>query len=129
MPFELGRVEGAFAGQFLPAEFLGRHAGVDDRVAQLCSALSHIFVAAEPLVGAQRELDRVIVEAEVLVDAVGKLAERADLVDHLVLAAEDMRVVLRELANAHQAVQRAMRLVAVAAADSHRAGSAARDSW
>src|SRR3546814_13585939 len=38
------------------------------------------------------------------------------LVDDLVLTAEDVRVVLRELAHAHQPVERAVRLVAVAAA-------------
>ena len=46
----------------------------------------------------------------------------------LVLAAEDMGVVLRELAHAHQAVQRAVRFVAVAAAELGHAGSAGRGS-
>ena len=69
------------------------------------------------LLGPQRQLDRIIVEAEVAVDAVEQVAEGAHLLDDLVLAAEDVRVVLGELAHAHEAVQRAVRLVAVAAAE------------
>ena len=49
-----------------------------------------------------------------------------DLVDDLVLAAEDVRVVLGELAHAHQPVERAVRLVAVAAAVLVRAAAAGR---
>ncbi len=115
MPFELGRIEGALAGQLFPAIFLGGEAGADHRVAQLGLGLVPHLFGAEAIVGAQRQLDRVS-EAEVAIDAVGKLAECAHLIDDLVLAAEDMRVVLGELADAHQPVQRAVRLVAVAAA-------------
>ncbi len=43
-----------------------------------------------------------------------KAMKRAHLCLDLVLGAEDMRVVLREAAHAHDAVQRARRLVAVA---------------
>ncbi len=50
------------------------------------------------------------------VDAVDQPAEGADLVDHLILGAEDMAIILRELAHPQDTVQRAMRLVAVAAA-------------
>ena len=70
---------------------------------------------AEAHVGAQRELHRIFFKAELFVDAVEQRAEIADFVDDLVFAAEDMAVVLRELAHAHDAVERAMRLVAVAA--------------
>ena len=116
VPFELGRIESAFARQLLPAELLRRHARSDDRLAKLVLGLVPILVAAEAVVGPQCELDRVIVETEIPVDAVGKLAERTRLVDDLVLAAEDVSIVLRELAHAHQPVKRAVRLVAVAAA-------------
>src|SRR3546814_2706491 len=75
---------------------------------------SHL-VAAEALFGPERQLDR-IGEAEILVDPVGERAEVAHFLDDLVLAAENVRIVLRELAHAHQPVQRAVRLVAVAAA-------------
>ena len=115
VPFELGRIEGAFAGKLLPAELLRRHAGGDDRLAKLLLCLVPILIAAEAVVRAQRELDRVI-EAEVLVDPVGELAEGAGFLDDLVFAAEDVGVVLRELADAHQSVQRAVRLIPVAAA-------------
>ena len=69
------------------------------------------------VVGAQRQLDRIIGEAEIAIDRVEQVAERPRLGDDLVLAAEDVGVVLGELAHAHDAVQRAVRLVAVAAAE------------
>ena len=50
-------------------------------------------------------------------DLEGSLMKRDRLALDLVLAAEDVRVVLREGAHAHQAVQRARRLVAVARAE------------
>src|SRR5690606_39426463 len=82
VPFELGCVEGAFAGQLLPAVCVGREPGLDHRVAQLRFGLVPDLVAAEARFGTQRQLDRVR-EAEVLVDAVGELAERLDLRDDL----------------------------------------------
>ena len=115
VPFELGGVERAFARQFFPAVFFGRQPGVDHRLAQFVLGLVPVGVGAEALVGAQRQLDRVG-EAEVLVDPVGELAEAAHFLDDLVLAAEDVPVVLRELAHPHDAVERAVRFVAVAAA-------------
>jgi hypothetical protein len=112
--FELGRIEGPLARQFLPA-IIGRRApGRGDRVAQHLLRLVPFRVGAEALFGPQRELDRVRLEAEIAIDAVEQVAERHDLADQLVLAAEDMRVVLRELAHPHDAVQRAVRLVPVA---------------
>src|SRR3546814_10385375 len=74
MPCELGGVEGAFAGQLRPAILLGREPRLGHRVAQFGLGLIPHRVAAEALVGAQRELDR-IGEAEIGVDAVGELAE------------------------------------------------------
>src|SRR3546814_8360433 len=72
-------------------------------------------VCSSDLVGAQRQLDRVG-KAEILVDTVGERAEILHLVDDLILAAEDVRVVLRELAQAHKAVEGAVGLIAVQAA-------------
>ena len=57
---ELGRVESALARQLFPAEFLGVAAGGGDRVAQhLLGPVPHL-VGAEALVGAQRQLDRIL---------------------------------------------------------------------
>ena len=53
VPFELGRIEGAFARQLLPAEFLRRHSGRDDRLAKLVLGLVPILVAAEAVVRAE----------------------------------------------------------------------------
>ena len=115
MPFELRRIECALAGQFFPAIFGRRKPRLDNRVAQFAFGLVPIGIAAKALFGPQCELYRIF-EAEVLVDAVSKLTESAHFLDHLIFAAKDMRVVLRKLADAHDAVQRAMRFVAVATA-------------
>src|SRR3546814_5309648 len=85
------------------------------RIRYWSSDLCSSDLAAEALFGPERQLDR-IGEAEILVDPVGERAEVAHFLDDLVLAAENVRIVLRELAHAHQPVQRAVRLVAVAAA-------------
>ena len=117
MEFELRRVEGAFTRQFLPAELRRVAARRGDRVAQrLFGPVPHL-VAAEALLGPQRQLDRIIGEAEILVDPVEQVAEHPNLLDDLVRAAEDMGIVLRELTHAQDAVQRAVRFVAVAAAE------------
>ena len=115
VPFELGRVKSAFAGQFFPAIFFGGEARLDNGITQLILGFVPVGIAAEALFGAQRELDR-IGEAEILVDPVGERAEILHFLHDLVFAAEDVRVVLSELAHAHQAMERAVRFVAVAAA-------------
>ena len=115
VPFQLGCIERAFAGQFFPAIFLGRQPRFDHGVAQFLLRLVPIGVGAVALGGTQRELDR-IGKAEVAVYPVCQLAKGAHFGHDLVFAAEDMRIVLRELAHAHQSVQRAMRFVAMAAA-------------
>ena len=117
MEFQLRGVEGAFAGQLFPAELLGGASGLGDRLAQDLLGLVPLGVGAEALLGPQRQLDLVFAEPEVAIDAVEQVAEGDDLVDQLVFAAEDVRVVLGELAHPQQPVQRAVRLVAVAAAE------------
>ena len=127
VPFELGRVERAFAGQLFPAVFArwrGPAAATASRSS--ASARSHISSVPKRCSGRSASLIAVALEAELAVDAVGELAERAHFLDDLVLAAEDVRVVLGELAHPHQPVQRAVRLVAVAAAVLVRAAAAGR---
>ena len=68
----------------------------------------------KPLVGlgarAQLEPQRQVEQA---VDVEGEVQAGGDLLGDLVLAAEDVGVVLAEVPDAHQAVQRAARLAAV----------------
>src|SRR3954454_10818887 len=66
--FELGAVEGALARQFLPSIFGTVAAGEVDRVAQVLLGPVPGLVRAVPLFGTKRELDRIIGEAEILVD-------------------------------------------------------------
>ena len=57
MEFELGRVEGALAGQFLPAEFLGVAAGGGDGVAQrLLGPVPHLRRVPKRLSGRSASL-------------------------------------------------------------------------
>src|SRR3546814_11275169 len=56
-------------------------------------------------------------KAQIAIDRVEQRAKRLRLIDHLGVRAEDMRVVLRELADTHDAVQRAVRLDPGAAAE------------
>ncbi len=63
-------------------------------------------------------------------DRIGELDEARRLALDLVLAAEDVRIVLREGAYAHQAMQRARRLVAVTSAElGHAHGQVAIGFW
>ena len=60
------------------------------------------------------QLNEVVREAEIAIDRAEQFAEADRLgLDH-VLAAEDVGIVLREVAHAHDAVQRARRLEAMA---------------
>ena len=70
------------------------------------------LVGAEPLVGARRELEA-DVEAEDLVGVEREVQARLELVLDLLLGAEDVSVVLREVPRAQQPVERAAQLVAV----------------
>ena len=71
-------------------------------------------VRAHPLFGARRELHRQIaVETEIGIGRKDQFVDLEALVGELLLGAEDVRVVLREAAHAHQAVHGARRLVAM----------------
>ncbi len=71
------------------------------------------LVRTDALVRARGELDGNLVEAEVLVDREDQVVDLQALGGHLLVGAEDVRVVLREAAHAHQAVEGARRLVAM----------------
>ena len=112
---QLRRVKSPFAGQFFPTPFRRIPARRRNRIAhRLFGPVPH-FVRAETVFRSQRELDRIIGKAQILVNRIEQVAEFCDFLDNLVLAAEDMRIVLGELPHPHQAVQRAMRFVPVAA--------------
>ena len=77
-------------------------------------ALGHVplLVGAEPVVGPGREL-RARRHAEELVEVARVVDDGGDLVLDLLLRAEDVRVVLRDVRDAEEAVERARQLVAV----------------
>ena len=73
---------------------------------------------ADVVLGHRRELDKeVLVETEVGIDVLEEAAELRDLLLDLLLGAEDVRVVLDEAPDAHDAVQGAARLVTGAVAE------------
>ena len=111
--FELGPVEGAFARQLLVGGARSPASAASTQRFRAVPGASSLEAVIRP----RRELDRIIGEAEIAIDPVEQGAERLRLVLHLVLGAEDVGVVLGELAYPHQAVERAMRLVPVAAAE------------
>ena len=104
---DLRAVEGAVAGVELP--LLAR---LVQRLGQRSLRLVPDLDLAEVTLGASREL-HFVRQAEHAVDLVEKLEELGELVLHLIRAAEDVRVVLLETANAGKAVQSAAELVAV----------------
>ena len=75
------------------------------------------LVGADALFGPRRELHHDLLEAEILVGREDQIVDLEAFVRHLLFGAEDVRIVLREAAHAHQAVQRARRLVAVDVAE------------
>ena len=75
--------------------------------------MSHKFVGADALLGPGRELDEDVLEAEVLVDRQHQIVDLEAFLHDLIFGEEDVRVVLREVAHAQHAVQRARRLVAM----------------
>ncbi len=78
-------------------------------------------VVAHALRGAVRELDAYILEAEILVDIEDELCDLHRLPGDLVRRDEDMRIVLGERTDTHQAMQRARWLVAVHLAEFRKA--------
>ncbi len=70
-------------------------------------------IRADALLRTRRELHQDLVEAEIRVGREDQVVDLQALVGELILGAEDMRVVLREAAHAHQPVHGARRLVAV----------------
>ena len=110
--FDLRPVERAFARQFGPFDTAGAK-----RVAQCVLGAIPRRIVAEALVGAQRELDGDRLESEHPIDVERQLVERGHLGFDLRLGAEDVAVVLGEAAHAHDAVQCARRLVAMARAE------------
>ncbi len=109
---ELRAVEGALAGGVVEGEAVGV-----ERLGQRRLGAVPGGVVAGALVGPGGELVGDLGHAHVAVDPGEEVEEAPRLVEDLVLAAEDVRVVLGHLPHAHQAVQRAVRLVAVAAAE------------
>ena len=112
MIFDLRTVKRAFAGQFRPLD-----AVFAQRVAQSVFRAVPRRIVAQPLVGSQRDLDHDVGEAEVAVDGERQLVERDALALDLLFRAEDVAVILRECAHAHDPVQRAGGLVAMARAE------------
>ena len=74
-------------------------------------------VRADALFRPRRQLHDHFLETEILVDRHHQVVDLQDLRLELLFGAEDMRVVLRESAHAHQPVQRAGRLVAMHVAE------------
>ena len=86
-----------------------------------------LFVRADAFFGPGRKLDDDLLEAEIAIDRQDQLVDRDALVFELLFGAEDVRIVLGEAAHAHQAVQRARRLIAVDAAEFGDPVAAGRD--
>ena len=110
--FQLGAVEGAFAG----IEGVVQAGGVGGFRQRLFGLVPH-RIAADAVFGPGRQLHPHLFEAQVLVAGQQQLAERRGLRRDLLMGAEDMGVVLHKAAHPHDAVQRARRLIAVAGAE------------
>ena len=100
--FELRPIEGALARIELIAQ-----ARRLDRALQRGLRLVPHLVGADPLRRPVGEFDAHVGEAEVAIDRQHLLVELDAFLGDLVLGAEDMRVVLGEVAHAQQPVQRA----------------------
>src|SRR5499425_378129 len=106
---DLGSVEGSVAR----VEGIGEPVGLQGLVERLLH-LVPLLVGAQPLGRARGELVR-RVQRERLVPLAHQLQERGDLVLELIGPAVEMRVVLGELAHAHEAGEHPRPLVAMAA--------------
>ena len=71
------------------------------------------LIGADALVRPRRQLDRDLLEAEIGIGRQDQIVDAQAFRRHLLVGAENMRVVLREAAHAHQPMQRARRLVAM----------------
>ena len=99
--FELRSVERAFAWTELVLQ-----AGRLDRAFQRGFGLVPHLVRADALVRPVGELDAHVLKAEVAIDRQHLLVELHAFLGDLILGAEDMRVVLGEVAHAQEPVQR-----------------------
>src|SRR4051812_5321595 len=111
MEFELGTIESAFARQRLIFE-----PGLLERSLEVGLGAIPFLVAADALVGPGRKLHLVIGKAEIAVHGIEQGAEGLGLLDQLVMRAEDVPVILRELTDSHNSMKCAVRFVPVAAA-------------
>ena len=84
-----------------------------EHVLQRLLGLVPQLVRADALFRPRRELDEDVLEAEVVIDREHQIVDLEALLHDLIFGDEDVRVVLREVAHAQHAVQRARRLVAV----------------
>src|SRR5260363_215267 len=102
----------AFAGTLLPTERAGGQ----------CLAQS-LFSALPDCIGAraqrwtQRELNIDLRKTKIFIDLQRQRIKRDCLCNDLILGAKNMRIVLHKAAHAHQAMQRARRLIPVACAE------------
>src|SRR5690606_24280369 len=105
---DLRPVEGTLARLIFPGQ-----PGLVQRLGQRTLGAIPQLIGTYALGGASRELHGDIGEAEVRVDLQGQPDEVGRFLLHLILGAEDVRIVLHEATHAHDAVQRTGRLVAV----------------
>src|SRR5712692_2350866 len=113
-----GAVKRAFLRIYLELDLVAAH-----RVAELRLGHPPLLLGAEMLIGHGRELETEVLESELSIHVAHHLEVERDFVFDLVLAAEDVRVVLRHRTHPHQAVQRARALRAMQPAelrDAHR---------
>lgn len=104
--FELWPVESALARQ---------NAGLDAAAGLFLDGLQNLhhdafgtvpeIVGTDTLFRAGRKLDDDLAETEILIDREDQVVDAQAFRSHLLFRAEDMRIVLREAANAHQAMQ------------------------
>ena len=116
MELKLGRIERTFAGEFFPLIFRTRTPREPHGFAQVVLRTIPHFVGPKAFLGPQGKLDRIAFKAQVLVDLVEQITECPDLIDDLILTAEDVAIVLRHLPDPHQAMQRAVEFIAMATA-------------
>src|SRR5690606_25529483 len=82
------------------------NAGLARGVQQLCFRLVPEVLRTGALLGSCTKRDVIARKAEVFVDGGCQLDERGNLLLDLILAAKDVRIVLRECTHTHETVQR-----------------------